>query len=359
MFTEILKFRPQIDRAALNSMLRNLSRRFASVARRFGQGLRGALRMAPIFAIAGAALTKLLNPLKKAEEVLDRVLAKGDDAATNAQQLGTDPGAFLRLQAVAQARGVSPEAFLQALIKFQSALAKEQEAAKDKTSEPGTLREFIGEKDTAKAFFSFVQSLQKEDKSRQVVVQTEIFGDRAIGKLAEFFNFTGFEKLLAELPSTENLSKAAIKLANLSDRRDELTSIRDTNDLVQKSTLVNESMLTTIDRAEKNTLANEDEDLKRFEDLKTISGEMQATLKHMNELGTDFLKNVAPLLSTGLKDLSEGIKVITPYLKSFGTGASETLNKMEEKAAGLYYKAETMFSDFKNSSFFKSGGRKR
>lgn len=356
MFTEILKFKPQVDRAALNRMLRDLSSRFTRVARTFGRGLRNALKLAPFLAIGGALLTKLLNPLKKAEEVLDRILKMGDDAATDAEQLGSEPGTLLRLQAISQAKGVDSQTLKMLLTRFQVALAKEQEQSKVEGYQPGRLKEFVDETDTSQAFFKFLQAMQKVDRSQQIVVQAEIFGERVLGRAAELFNATDFERILDKLPSAEKLTEAAKRTAKISDERDLLTSIRESEDFITKSQIVNENMLTSIDRAEREKLKAEDEDLKRFDSLKNMSANIQELTTQFSKLSTDLLEKSLPTITDGLALMGEGFRILTPAVVKIADWLDTGLDGVVRAIVNTSNTIGNYWNEFKSSRLYKYFG---
>ncbi len=346
MFTEVIKLVPTVDRSALQTMFQNLNSRFGSVARKFGDGMKSALKLGGIAAIGSVLLAKLLNPLQKAEEIIDRILNKGDDAVTNAEEFNSAPGKVLRGEAFAKSKGLDPEIFRQLLSKFQGALAKEQEAATapqrieqklSETNDPlqrqqlgvqlkaaretaaqgGILHEFLNEKDTVDAFFKFFQSLQKVDKPTQTVVQNQIFGERTHGKTAELLNTQPGEiaAFFAKLPSLETLNAAAKKTGGLSDKKDELAAIRDLSDFVTKSGLVQESMVVAIDKSQ--GLANEadNQTLRRFDASKNASIAIQELTAKFDDFATDFVNNTAPLLVSGVKALSKFAEDFLPSFK--------------------------------------------
>lgn len=357
MFSEVVKLVPQLDRAALTNMFKTLNERFAQVARKFGDGMKGAMKLGPLAAVAGVFLAKLLNPLQKAEEIIDRILNKGDDAMTNADEFGADPGKLLRLEALGQTKGLDAETLRTLLGKFQSALAQEQEKAKNPKEPKGVLREFVNEKDTAQAFFTFIQSIQKLEKSRQVVVQSEVFGDKIRGKASEFFNATDFAEILAKLPASETLSGAAKKTGELADRKDLDAAIRMTEDFVNKARLVNESMVADIDKAERLKMKSEDETLKRYDDLKSTSIAVQELTAKFDAFATDMISKTAPLLLQAIEELTKGVTIMLPYIQSLASWTETAFDSTLSAIASMSVAIEGYWSEFKNSRIYKFFGR--
>lgn len=357
MFSEVIKLVPQLDRAALSSMFKSLNDRFAQVAQKFGQGMKGAMKLGPLAAVAGVFLAKLLNPLQKAEEIIDRILNKGDDAMTNADEFGADPGKLLRLEAIGAAKGLDAETLRMLLGKFQGALAQEQEKAKDPKSTPGVLREFVNEKDTAQAFFDFVQSIQKLDKSRQVVVQSEVFGDKVRGKASEFFNAKDFGEILAKLPASQTLANAAVKTGELADKKDLDAAIRAMQDFVNKSNLVNETMVNDIDKSERIKMAAEDQTLKRYDDLKSTSIAVQELTAKFDEFATDMISKTAPMLLQAIEELTKGVTILLPYIQTLANWTVTAFDSTLEAIASISNSIDGYWSEFKNSRVYKFLGR--
>jgi hypothetical protein len=217
LFKEILKIFPQVDSASLGKMERTLNGRFARVAKKFGKGIIGSLIGGGLLGAAVGVIDKLLNPLKEVQEAIDRTLQSADDIVSNAEQFGTDSGTLAKIQGFGKASGLDAEGVNTLISKFQVALAENQADPTKNTS----VSAFRGEKDSAKAFFEFIQSLQelgKRDKAAALLVQQEVFGEKQILKAAEFLNadFLALSKSLSGV-SAEQLAGANNKLAGIKD----------------------------------------------------------------------------------------------------------------------------------------------
>ncbi len=360
MFTEVVKLTPQLDKTSLASMFKTLNQRFSDVAKKFGAGMKGAMRLGPLAAVAGVFLAKLLNPLQRAEEIIDRIINKGDDAITNAEEFGADPGKLLKLEGIAQAKGVDAATLRTLLGKFQGALAQETEKAKDPKAQPGILREFISETDTAEAFFSFIQSMQKLEKSRQVVVQQEVFGDRIRGRASEFFNASDLGDLLKMFPDSQTLSQAATKTGALSDQKDLNNSIRELQDFVTKSKLVSEGMIKDIDTSARQKDRADNETLKRYDQLKSTSIAVQELTAKFDSFATDMIQKTAPLLVDAINNLTSLVNTMMPYLTTIADWTATAFNGTIDAIARISVAMETYWSEFKTSrvyKFFGGGGR--
>ena len=283
MFTEILKIIPKLSAGDLNQMERNLGSRFTRVAKKFGKGLIGALTGGGIAGLALGLIDKLLNPLKDTQEAIDRTLKRSDDLVTAANQFGTTAGKLAKLQAFGKSTGLDETGLNILIEKFQTAVA---EAAKDPNKQT-SVRRFVGEKDTAEAFFQFIQGLQKLDKTQQVLVQQEVFGEKQILKMADFLQ-TDFSRLATffDKISNDTLTQAATKSAGLNDLQETLGAVRELNDLVNKSKLVNTGIITSRNRAEQLTLDKENQRIASYKSLATIS---EASTKILGIVDKGFL----------------------------------------------------------------------
>lgn len=334
MITEILKLAPQIDRARLEAMFKTLSERFKTLAQKFGNGLKFTAKIGGPLALLGGFLTKLLNPLQRAEEIIDRMTGKAGDISDTAADLETSPGKLFRLQSLAQAKGVDADTLRTLLAKFQSALAEEREKSKlppSPDNKPGVLREFIDQGDTAEAFFQFMQSLRDLPKDLQVIIQNSIFGERIRGRAVPFLNMSSDEigNIQRLLPSSETLSAAVEKVDAIGDIKDLKTSVSHAQDFLNKSKLMNTSMPDQLDKILHAREEQENDALRRFGPASGLELEMLKTQRQIEGMLTDLMINVMP---SALKFFREGKEAIETYGKFF----------MDEMWPGI----KQSFSDF-------------
>lgn len=296
MWTEIVKVIPRVDSLSLNNMEKLLHSRFANVAKKFGSGLVNVLKGGGIAGVAIALIDKVLNPLKEVQESIERSLSKGDDLATFAKQFNTTAGSLARLQAFGKATGLEPEGVRLLLAKFQAAVSQ----AALNPSQPSAVSNFVGKKDTAEAFFEFVQALQKLGPIQQNLVQQEVFGERQILKASEFLQ-ADFKFLAEKIggPSAEALTIAAEQLGTLKDMKDLLSAQRELKDLQTKAGLIGPRTITELNRGENIDLARENKRLGQFDDLKKIS----IAADKITKLLEDAYLKLAPVLATYLPKL--------------------------------------------------------
>lgn len=301
MFKEILKIIPRLESKDLNDMERTLNSRFGRVAKKFGSGFASILKGGAVLGAATFLIDKLMNPLKEVEDSIGRALNRGDDLVTYAKQFNTTEGNLARLQAFGEASGLEPEALRLLLGKFQSAVA---DAAKDPTKTTA-VSAYIGEKDTAVAFFEFIQAMQKLPTDiEKNLVQQEVFGEKQILKASEFLN-QNFKDLAMQLkgPGTETVTAAAKFLGSESDRRDLNRAGRNYNDLVSKAGILGtkqgQGTLDLIDYREKMALNQENI---RLQDGANIAKIAVASDKLANLIENAYLK-LAPVIANGLPEL--------------------------------------------------------
>jgi hypothetical protein len=298
LFKEILKIFPQVDSASLGKMERTLNGRFARVAKKFGKGIIGSLIGGGLLGAAVGVIDKLLNPLKEVQEAIDRTLQSADDIVSNAEQFGTDSGTLAKIQGFGKASGLDAEGVNTLISKFQVALAENQADPTKNTS----VSAFRGEKDSAKAFFEFIQSLQelgKRDKAAALLVQQEVFGEKQILKAAEFLNadFLALSKSLSGV-SAEQLAGANNKLAGIKDVEDVRSVIRDQEDRLAKGRLINDGVSKQRDDIARIDQQRENERIKNFENLANVQA---TTGKILHFLETEGFK----LLEQGINKITE------------------------------------------------------
>ena len=291
MFKEILKIIPSLSNGDLNKMERSLGSRFGRIAKKFGKGLTSSLMGGGIAGLALGLIDKLLNPLKEVQESIDRTLKQGDDIMSNAEQFGTSAGKLFKLSKLAQAKGVDQDQLFMLLQKFQVAVAEAQADPNKATS----VRQFVGQKDTADAFFGFVQGLQKLTKEQQLIVQQEIFGEKQIGKIAEFFNAApDFGKLMKQigLKSPATYDQAAKNLGGLDDMAEIFKAGREANDFVTKGSRITEDMIVAREAQIRAELQKENDRLGSYHALMKMERDVAAVMALVEKGYAELLKVV-------------------------------------------------------------------
>jgi hypothetical protein len=305
VFKEILQIIPKLSPNDLNNMERSLSSRFGKIAKKFGKGLAATLTGGGIAGVALGFIDKLINPLKETQDAIDNVLKQGDDIVTNAKQFGTTAGKLFRLQQLASSTGLDAGSLDVLLTKFQGAVAEAKQDPNKQTS----VRNFVGEKDTAEAFFQFIQALQKMDKTQQVLVQQEVFGEKQILKMADFLQTDfGAQSKLVGGPSAEKLTPGLEKLARANDLKDALAARRTLNDTLKKSQLITDDMVRSQDEQAKIALERENRQIQSYNDLAKIS--------MMAELISNNGKQMALDLAGLLVKVTELVRSVTKISES-------------------------------------------
>lgn len=252
-----------------------LQSRFTKLTKSFGKGLVAALKGGGIAGIALGLIDKLLNPLKEVQEAIDRTLKTSDDLSTNAKQFNTSTGKLAKLVTLAKATGLDEGSLFTLINKFQGAVAQAKADPKDESV--NSVRNFVGQKDTAEAFFGFITQLQKMDKNQQLLIQTQVFGEKQILKMADFLQqgAAGFEKIAKitgiDKVTSESAGKKIDKTADLNDLADALKAGREFKDQLDKSAIINEGMIRNMDKSERIALERENQRIKSYNDLAALS----------------------------------------------------------------------------------------
>lgn len=287
-------------------MERTLSSRFTRVAKSFGKSIGSIFTKGGPIGIAIGFLTKLLNPLNDIKEAMDRTLQSAGDIVTNAEQFGTTPGQLAKLSALGKAKGIDNPELYQLISKFQGAVARAQQ----NPNEPSAVRNFVGETDMAEGFFKFIQSLQKMEKSQQILVQQDVFGEKQVLKMASFLQ-SDFAALLKDVApqSAEALTKAYKNLDKQSNLQDVLAARRGLEDDVNKGGIINSTMIRSRDKAERAALDKENKQMQSYEALNAVS---------------ETLSKVEGLVQEGIIQMGKLINVVAPkvneivnYLEKF------------------------------------------
>ncbi len=307
MFTEILRIKPILDKAGAAAMDASLSKRFSSIAKRFGAGLKNVIK-GSVIGISLGLLAKILNPLEEIENKIKDLMGQGTDLKDLADRFNTTGGKLSRVEAIGKSLGVKPEELRDLLTKYAQAVEKgrlellnpaeapsQATLALSKTGPNG--QNFLAMSDKLESFFLFVQSLKQfgetanpidtkliplvrsaRDKRMQgksiteeerlalvefnkqnmrsgldarAAVETDIFGEPLHGAAKRFINADMGEQFgKLRLPPLATLDRSIDKFANLDTRRDVQETHNQTADFVKASQLTTGKMVDLMIAAE-------------------------------------------------------------------------------------------------------------
>ncbi len=289
-----------MDSSDLKKLEDQLQSRFTKISKKFGKGLMDVLKGGGIAGLALGLIDKLLNPLKAVQESIDRTLKTSDDLATQANQFNTSSGKLFKLVQIGKSAGLDQEGLFTLITKFQTAVAQAKADPNDQSV--SAVRNFTNEKDTALNFFNFIQSLQKLDRNQQLLVQQQVFGEKQIGKMSEFLNLDFAKQFRAtglDRQTSDTFTKSIDKMAKLSDLADILKVKNENKDIIDKSRVINESMIKQ--RAKSDALALEKENLqiKSYNDLAAIS---------------DTVSKIMLIVEQGVGLIGKLINMVTPFI---------------------------------------------
>lgn len=317
MFTEILRIKPSLDPAATARMEQTLSKRFNKVAKTFSGALKAVVKSS-VIGIGLGLLASLLNPLQELEERIKKLLGQGDDLTEQADKFGTTPGALKQLENVAGLQGVTPEKLSTLMNAFVNALEtakKEMEEialdpSKSLSQASSAVEQFVGQKDQAQAFFSFIQGLKKFGQSagtdRRSDVEKAVFGERLYGPSRKFVesNFGSELQRLSGAPSPEKVTAAANKLTDLQRLLDAKNIVNQTQDLVGSANKVTPSIVAQMAQREKEEATRNRNEIDQYANLAKAARSLQNL--------TDLATQLKDLVITGLGHL----EFITGWIKN-------------------------------------------
>lgn len=297
-------------------MEKNLSGRFSKIAKGFGKGL----KLASVAALGAAVLDKLINPLNEVKAAIDRTLEKANGIVTNAKQFNTSTENLLKLRALGELKGVAPEQMDVLLTKFQGAVA--QAKANPNDAAVSSVRNFVGQKDTAEAFFNFIASLQTLTSEQRTLVQNQIFGEKQVLKMAEFLqsDFSESAKALRQIDFAK-AAKATQSLSDLQEIDARNKTVRGLNDLIAKNQVINKGTIAGVNTSEVAALAKENRQIGRAAQAFTVEESLNKINENIEELLQQFISGL-PIVTSALntvvdllKQSVEGWKMIINLIK--------------------------------------------
>lgn len=233
MFSEVLRIKPVIDTPAARRMETQLNTRFATVATRFGQGLKTFLKGGLIGAVAGAGLgllEKLLNPVKKLEERMTKLLDEGQDLKELAETFGTTPGRIKQIELAAQGLGVKPDQLKVLMTKFGDAVetARKELAAGGELSDTSrVVRNFTGG-NVAENFVEFLAGLKAVAPNVRQNGEESVFGQRLRGS-SRLLVDRDFAAAISSFGSPTAFDPSAEKLGRLAETRARIQAANEAN----------------------------------------------------------------------------------------------------------------------------------
>lgn len=299
-------------------MEKTLSSRFMRVAKGFGKGLKAA----SMLALGSAVLDKLINPLQEVKAAIDRTLGKADDVVTNARQFNTTTENLLKVRALGGVRGLSSENVDMLLTKFQGAVAQASLNPDDPAN--SAVKNYVGEKDTALAFYNFITQLQKMDSNQRTLIQQQVFGEKQVLKMAEFLQDTGFKESAEALKKVDfgKAAAASEKLAGLNDKMTANRVVNELNDLSGKAGVINKGTVADVNKSELGALKRENDQIRNSRSGFTAEENMAELTHQVQQLTTKLL--------TEIPQIMEGMKTGVDLLKKSVEGWSMLIKLIKE-----------------------------
>lgn len=326
MFTEILRIKPVLDRGNAAAMEQSLNRRFQRVARRFGAGLR-AIMKGTIFGIGLSLITRMLNPLKEIEERIKALGNQGQSAEDLADKFGTDSGTILQLQAVGQAKGLTPDQVTEKMTQFAAAV----ETARKEFADPNSnvsdasqaVKNFLDSTDLGSAFREFLRGMRADEAVNRDRVERAVFGEAQTGAAKRFINADpdAVSRQL-NIPGREALGTAAKQTGAFEATRQGQAAGHEFRAFTEQGAIISQkqdAMLAHLLASQQRETEKVTQDLKRFETLQSFEKGMNVIIDGIQKLQT--------LLQTGIAKLTEILTKIEnfrlPGLSIFGTKKKE------------------------------------
>jgi hypothetical protein len=194
MLKEVLLIVPKLSNEALAKMERGLNSRFANVSKKFAKGIGSALMGGGKIGVLIGFLGKLVNPLESVNNAIDKLLGDAGKFKNLGETFGVSAGDIFKLVKMAEASGVSEDDVLANLSKFQTKIAEARADPKKDTS----VRNFTGIDNVVDGFLEFITQMRKMGVGDQAIVQKDVFGQKQVLKMAQFFG-KDFQELTNQL----------------------------------------------------------------------------------------------------------------------------------------------------------------
>lgn len=237
MFTEILKVKPVLDKAAAKNIETSLNSRFRRVATNFSKGMRDKFKLSATAmgaALAGALGAAMLNPIKEVEEKVKQLLDLGAENKMTAEDLGTTAGKLMQLQAVSKAKGLDVGTLNNMLENFQTKRLEAQEKkalGQSLSADEVLLTSLSG--DTIDAFYQLNRSLKEMDLKDRSRITNEVLGGQQRGATKRFLESDWNQEIRnLGIPGQNVLNASTNKLDKMAARDRQADVRRELNEYV-------------------------------------------------------------------------------------------------------------------------------
>lgn len=370
MWTEVVKFQPQIDGAAATGLENNLNKRFAKVGNKFGTGLKRVLRtssnvaagggllgsvgtglaseslaiggiataVAVGLAAIGVAAAAILKTTEAAETKMKSLIESTQSTVDMADKFNTTTGQLKKLQDVGASLGFKPDAMADILGKFATALEATHkdilEHGAPTTEQSNVLKNFSGDKDVAESLFRFLRGLrlsagdgpltsdQQDMRNRlgkgatakdvQRLQEEAVFGAAVPGRLVN----ADLDKQFGLLggPNAARITQASDKIDKLGNLKGTLETQSGEKDFVRAASVMSPDIVTIMAQREAREASHETDQVAAYEDLKTAVKTLD-TIKTVLQSGEisalsgigNTIEAIQRWFSSGGKEASKGI----------------------------------------------------
>ena len=326
MFTEILKIKPKLDNASAKQAENSLSKRFGRVSKKFGAGLKGAIKGNLLFMSLGM-IAGMLNPLKDVEERFKALMGQGNDLQESADMAGTTPAKMQVLRDTAFIRGnITPDKLDGMIASFTNAVEKARDEqtlinkSGDKNAklseESSYVKDWLDSTDMAEAFSEFTQSLKSLTDTSGMdnlsdgtglalrnKVETSVLGEKQKGSAKKFIetDFSEFYKAVAP-KDTEVINRATKNITEQSMLDRVLETQRRNNDYIDMSGQLNNSRVT--DMSSRATLED-----KKIQDQARAYETLSKMASGLEEI-TSIVRSVMELMAKGFGEIGQLLKML-------------------------------------------------
>jgi hypothetical protein len=308
-----------------------LSARFGSVAKKFGSGIKSALKFAfagSAFSIAANLIQKVINPLEGVAELIKSTLSDANDVVTAAGEFESTPSTIQKIQSAGKAAGgIEPQEMLTLLRRFHTSIIEARAIQADPTKSQAekeglAVSQFTEEKDVGTSFLNFLDSIRKVDPKVREQAMFDVFGERMTGKAQDLVQNDLFALLDKLGVRGKDLSPELEKLNNLSGLSNFLAAQEDLRQVGERSRNINEEQVRKLasgDAAENDRNVDR---LANFENLFKTQEEAKNILHRLEQLVTK-MPALIEGLNSGMIRIQEVIGSIGGTLSTIGARISE------------------------------------
>lgn len=293
-----------------------MSEKFGRVTKRFGHGLKNAIK-GSVIGISLGLLAKLLNPLNELEDRIKKLLGQGEDAKELANKIGATPGELQFAQFRANALGIPTDKFNELITAFSKVVDAQQQEVDERKKKKIGGDPLVSQDNRLKGFqraLLIIDDLMKTDPAKARIFQRELFGDTLSGNEKKLFDPTFKREIFGNRYNViDKLNSANNKLNTQNERYTEGSAKQNLQDFIRSANAVTPGVISGTLSNQQRDLNKDFKELTQYQILKNAADQVQEIVDILNGIKGYIFQALSWLKENGVT-ISNAVKLFKAYM---------------------------------------------